>query len=162
MLNKNSIQPLYKQLMDIITQQIKNGTYKPGEKIPPEPELADLYHVSRITVRRTVEELCTQGYLIKHQGKGTFVKSPMIFRKFESQKNMSFSESCRQNDRIPESHVLSFCKKPANSVTSDFLQLTSDEEVFSWNVFFWLTVFRLLMSTPGSPHGFSRILIRTL
>ena len=59
MLNKNSIQPLYKQLMDIITQQIKNGTYKPGEKIPPEPELADLYHVSRITVRRTVEELCT-------------------------------------------------------------------------------------------------------
>ena len=65
MLNKNSIQPLYKQLMDIITQQIKNGTYKPGEKIPPEPELADLYHVSRITVRRTVEELCTQGYLIK-------------------------------------------------------------------------------------------------
>ena len=49
MLNKNSIQPLYKQLMDIITQQIKNGTYKPGEKIPPEPELADLYHVSRFT-----------------------------------------------------------------------------------------------------------------
>ena len=39
MLNKNSIQPLYKQLMDIITQQIKNGTYKPGEKIPPEPEI---------------------------------------------------------------------------------------------------------------------------
>ena len=68
MLNKISIQPLYKQLMDIITQQIKNGTYKPGEKIPPEPELADLYHVSRITVRRTVEELCTQGYLIKYQG----------------------------------------------------------------------------------------------
>ena len=54
----------------------------------------------------------------------------MIFRKFESQKNMSFSESCRQNDRIPESHVLSFCKKTTNSVTSDFLQLTSDEEVF--------------------------------
>ena len=54
MLNKNSIQPLYKQLMDIITGQLKNGTYKPGEKIPTEPELAELYQVSRITVRRTV------------------------------------------------------------------------------------------------------------
>ena len=42
MLNKNSIQPLYKQLMDIIASQIKNGTYKPGEKIPTEPELAEL------------------------------------------------------------------------------------------------------------------------
>jgi DNA-binding GntR family transcriptional regulator len=38
MLNKNSIQPLYKQLMDIIASQIKKGTYKPGEKIPTEPE----------------------------------------------------------------------------------------------------------------------------
>lgn len=66
MLNKNSIQPLYKQLMDIITSQLKNGTYKPGEKIPTEPELAELYQVSRITVRRTIEELCTQGYLVKH------------------------------------------------------------------------------------------------
>ena len=94
MLNKNSIQPLYKQLMDIITGQLKNGTYKPGEKIPTEPELAELYQVSRITVRRTVEELCTQGYLVKHQGKGTFVKSPMIFRKFESQKNMSSRFPC--------------------------------------------------------------------
>ena len=101
MLNKNSIQPLYKQLMDIITQQIKNGTYKPGEKIPTEPELADLYHVSRITVRRTVEELCTQGYLIKHQGKGTFVKSPMIFRKFESQKTCIFNGFRGLSDEFP-------------------------------------------------------------
>ena len=111
MLNKNSIQPLYKQLMDIITGQLKNGTYKPGEKIPTEPKLAELYQVSRITVRRTIEELCTQGYLIKHQGKGTFVKSPMIFRKFESQKNMSFSESCRQSGRVPGSHVPDFDPK---------------------------------------------------
>lgn len=130
MLNKNSIQPLYKQLMDIITGQLKNGTYKPGEKIPTEPELAELYQVSRITVRRTVEELCTQGYLVKHQGKGTFVKSPMIFRKFESQKNMSFSESCRQSGRVPGSHVLAFCRKSSDSLTSDFLRLAPDEEVF--------------------------------
>ena len=130
MLNKNSIQPLYKQLMDIITSQLKNGTYKPGEKIPTEPELAELYQVSRITVRRTIEELCTQGYLVKHQGKGTFVKSPMIFRKFESQKNMSFSESCRQSGSVSGSHVLAFCRKSSDSLTSDFLRLAPDEEVF--------------------------------
>lgn len=45
MLNKNSIQPLYKQLMDIITQQTKTVLISP-EKKPSEPELADLYHVS--------------------------------------------------------------------------------------------------------------------
>lgn len=129
MLDKNSIQPLYKQLMDIISDQIHNGTYKAGQKIPTEPELASLYHVSRITVRRTVEELCNQGYLIKHQGKGTFVKSPMIFRKFETQKNMSFSESCRQNSRIPGAHVLSCTEKPADELCRDFLNLDSDKNV---------------------------------
>ena len=54
----------------------------------------------------------------------------MIFRKFESQKNMSFSESCRQSGRVPGSHVLAFCRKSSDSLTSDFLQLAPDEEVF--------------------------------
>lgn len=160
MLNKNSIQPLYKQLMDIITSQLKNGTYKPGEKIPTEPELAELYQVSRITVRRTIEELCTQGYLVKHQGKGTFVKSPMIFRKFESQKNMSFSESCRQNGRVSGSHVLAFCRKSSDSLTSDFRGLLLMKKFFSWRGFSWLTGFPLSMCTHGCQSGFFRILIR--
>lgn len=129
MLDKNSIQPLYKQLMDVITTQIHNGTYTSGEKIPTEPELASLYHVSRITVRRTVEELCAQGYLTKQQGKGTFVRSPMIFRKFETQKNMSFSESCRQNNRVPSAHVLSCEEKPADEFCFDFMNLTPGENV---------------------------------
>ena len=129
-LNTTSDIPLFEQLKNDLLEQIKKGIYISGQQIPTETELSELYHVSRITIRRAITELCNEGVLIKKQGKGTFVKSPMIFRKFESQKNMSFSESCRQNNRIPESHVLSFCKKPANSVTSDFLQLTSDEEVF--------------------------------
>ena len=110
MLNKNSIQPLYKQLMDIITSQIKTVPTSrrknpdragAGRALPGQQDHCPTYSGGALYTR----------YLIKHQGKGTFVKSPMIFRKFESQKNMSFSESCRQNDRIPESHVLSFCKK---------------------------------------------------
>ena len=86
MLNKNSIQPLYKQLMDIITQQIKNGTYKPGEKIPPragacrslpcQPDHCPTYRGGALHA----------GLSYQASGKGTFVKSPMIFRKFESQK----------------------------------------------------------------------------
>ena len=48
MLNKNSIQPLYKQLMDIITSQIKNGTYKPdragaGRALPGQQDHCPTY-----------------------------------------------------------------------------------------------------------------------
>ncbi len=55
---------------------------KTNEKIPPEPELSAEYSVSRITVRRAVEELCAEGYLVKNAGAGgTFVSKPRIHRK---------------------------------------------------------------------------------
>ena len=59
-LDKNSQQPLYMQLMKEIKEQIQNGYYKPGDQIPTENQLSELYQVSRITVRRTIEELCAR------------------------------------------------------------------------------------------------------
>ena len=41
--------------------------------IPTENELVEQYKVSRITVRRAVEELCKEGLVVRHPGKGTFV-----------------------------------------------------------------------------------------
>ena len=51
--------------MEDIKTSLAEGKYMPDEKIPSEPELSELYHVSRITVRRAIEELCTEGYLVK-------------------------------------------------------------------------------------------------
>jgi GntR family transcriptional regulator len=73
--------PLYQQVKEDIKAAIENGRYKPQEKIPAEPELSAEYSVSRITVRRAIEELCSEGYLVKMQGRGTFVSSPRIHRK---------------------------------------------------------------------------------
>ena len=48
----------------------------PGyEPIPSEQELMEMYQVSRITVRKAVDELVNEGYLYKIQGKGTYVKT---------------------------------------------------------------------------------------
>ena len=90
-LDKKSQLPLYAQLMKEIKDQIRKGTYKEGDQIPTEGELSAAYQVSRITVRRTIEELCSQGFLVKRQGKGTFVEIPKIYRKIENDNNMSFS-----------------------------------------------------------------------
>jgi DNA-binding GntR family transcriptional regulator len=71
MLNADHQEPLYIQLKKAIQAAILNDTYRQGEKIPTEPELSEQYNVSRITVRKAVEELVKEGYLIKQQGKGT-------------------------------------------------------------------------------------------
>lgn len=81
--------------------------YKTNEKIPPEPELSAEYSVSRITVRRAVEELCAEGYLVKMQGRGTFVSKPRIHRKFTSGRGAaSFTEICKENGMVPGARLL--------------------------------------------------------
>ena len=44
-----------------------------GDKLPPEPELAKRYDVSRMTLRRAIAGLVAEGFLTAQQGRGTFV-----------------------------------------------------------------------------------------
>lgn len=66
---------IYLRIMEDLRAQIIQGRWKVGEAIPPEPELERLYGASRGTVRRAVDELARQGYIVKRPGKGTFVRS---------------------------------------------------------------------------------------
>lgn len=69
----NSTKSLYLQIKEKIVDQIQKGELKPGEKIPSERELCELYGVSRITVRQALKEATEDGLLFSVQGKGTFV-----------------------------------------------------------------------------------------
>ncbi len=103
-LNVNDSTPLYLQLKAELRGAIADHRYQYGEKIPTEVQLSETYGVSRITVRQAVQELCEEGYLVKKQGKGTFVCQRRISRKLENL--MSFSQACRANHMVPSSVVL--------------------------------------------------------
>lgn len=68
---------LYIQLTRIFLEEITSGIWEKGCQIPTEEELCKLYNVSKITVRQAINNLVSDGYLIKVQGKGTFVSSVM-------------------------------------------------------------------------------------
>lgn len=65
--------PLYKQLKEYIRTWIESNRLQPGDKIPTERELARLLGVSRLTVRKALEELVDEGLLYRVQGSGTYV-----------------------------------------------------------------------------------------
>ncbi|MFC2106216.1 extracellular solute-binding protein [Candidatus Bipolaricaulota bacterium] len=65
--------PIYRQLEEILKQRIKNGELKPGDQTPTEFELCEEFDISRISVRQALAELANDGFLFRHQGKGTFV-----------------------------------------------------------------------------------------
>lgn len=67
--------PLYKALANLLEEDIKNGVLKPGDKLPPQRELADFLDVNLSTISRTFK-LCEQKGLISGAiGKGTYISS---------------------------------------------------------------------------------------
>ena len=70
--------PLYKQLSDLLRQQIEEGKIKPDHPIPSERSLCEKFRISRITVRQAISEMINQGMLYRKQGKGTFVAKRKI------------------------------------------------------------------------------------
>lgn len=77
--------PLYRQIKGLILQALDGGEWRPGEVIPSETELAARFGVSQGTVRKAVDELAAENYLLRRQGKGTFVAShndPRSFFRF--------------------------------------------------------------------------------
>jgi len=64
--------PVYMRISETIRKKINNGMIKDGERLPPEPELAEEYEVSRMTLRRALDILETEGFLTRRKGRGTF------------------------------------------------------------------------------------------
>ena len=65
--------PRYHQVYVTLRTWVRDGTYRPGDQIPTEPQLCRMFDVSRITVRKAIEDLAREGWLVRQQGKGTFV-----------------------------------------------------------------------------------------
>lgn len=74
MLNPQSPLPLYHQLADILTEQIRSGVYLPGQAIPSETVIAKQYAIGRPTVRQAMDILVRKGLLERKRGSGTFVR----------------------------------------------------------------------------------------
>jgi DNA-binding GntR family transcriptional regulator len=65
--------PQYRRLYEILKKHILENIYKEKDLLPSENELCQLYGMTRPTVRQALSSLANDGYIIKHQGKGSIV-----------------------------------------------------------------------------------------
>ena len=65
--------PLYRKLYETLRKHIVENIYKEGDLLPSENELCKLYGMTRPTVRQSLGALANDGYIRKHQGKGSIV-----------------------------------------------------------------------------------------
>ena len=112
-LDEASRLPLYQQLQRVLRQAIESRQIGPDDALPPEREIADDLHVSRITVRKAIDGLVSEGLLVRRQGAGTYVCA-RVEKNFS--KLTSFSEDMRARGRTPRSVWL---RKSEGSVTPE-------------------------------------------
>jgi GntR family transcriptional regulator len=126
-LEAESASPLYHQLMQRIRADIDKGTYPVGSRIAPEHELEKLYNVSRVTVRRALAELTSEGLLERKQGKGTFVSTPRISQDLKS--IHSFHDSCKKNGVRAGTRVIHVTEIDADAADITDLNLREGDRV---------------------------------
>ncbi len=73
--DKSSFTPLYKQLFDIICQQIRKGNWPLGKPLPTQKDIATTYNVSLIVVKQAWSELINAGIITSQRGSGSVVSA---------------------------------------------------------------------------------------
>lgn len=126
-LNFNSPIPLYQQLYEQLKTEITEGRLQPGEKMPTELQLIDLYNVSRITVRKALDMLTEDNLVIKRSGKGSFVTPPKLHENIYG--SQSFTITCQLNNLESYTTLLSWEIRPATSYDLEQLQLTPGSNI---------------------------------
>lgn len=126
-INKNSITPLYIQLMNILIEKIENNM-KENDKLDSEREICKKYGLSRTTVREALDELEKNKYIYKVQGKGNFI-SPRVVEQ-DLIKVSSFTEEMKKQGKNPTSKLLNFEVIEANNNISKKLRMEENELVF--------------------------------
>jgi DNA-binding transcriptional regulator YhcF (GntR family) len=76
MIDPSADRAVFRQLADLLRNQIKSGELGPGEPLPSELRLAQEYGISRTTVRQAIGQLRTEGLVTVERPRGTFVRVP--------------------------------------------------------------------------------------
>jgi GntR family transcriptional regulator len=119
--------PLYARVEGVLADEITDGNWKIGDQLPTEDSLISRFGVSRITIRRAIQNLVTRGLVEIRRGKGTFVAAPKITQ--ELTELSGFVEDMHAVGRKPTARVLGKEIVVAAATVASQLALTRGERV---------------------------------
>jgi GntR family transcriptional regulator len=127
-INFESHIPYYIQLMEILKERVQLGIWAPGDQIPGEQDLCELYGVSRTVVRQALREMELEGVVNRRKGKGTFISLPKISEGLV-QKLTGFYQDMVERGLKPVTKVLHQNVGPSSEKVARFLDITPGNQV---------------------------------
>jgi GntR family transcriptional regulator len=107
--------PYYVQLKEALEEAIQSGHWKAGERIPSEPELCQMFGVSRTVVRQALKDMTYQGLIVREKGRGTFVAEPKISSGSLVHSLVGFYEDMAERGHAPVTRMLEQVIEPASA-----------------------------------------------
>ena len=119
--------PAYMKIHDQIKKDIDEGSWKIGERLPSERDLAEEFEVSRMTLRQAISLLVEEGVLERRVGSGTFVSSTRVQEKMRG--TTSFTEIVKAQGKTPSSHLISYRRTIPNEQEVEKLGIKATENI---------------------------------
>jgi GntR family transcriptional regulator len=132
----------YLRAQETILRMVEGPDYAPGDKIPSERALSVSFGISRMTVRKAIENLVRLGVLERRSTSGTHVATPNVTRPLDPYVVFSISQMVANTGGVPGSTLLSFNSAVASCKMAEHLQIESGAP---------LIVIRRLRTANGVP-----------
>ena len=113
--------PLHVQIAQSLLARIESGELVAGDRLPSERDLSDALGVNRLTLRRALRSLESQGLITRRPGLGTHVAAPKIER--QAARLVSFTRGMQQRGFLPGTRLLSVEHFPAHAALAAVLQI---------------------------------------
>lgn len=119
---------LHSKVKEEIIRLITEKKYKPNTLLPTEAEFCEKFGVSRTTIRTALQQLSTEGYIYREQGRGTFVSDSKV-KQTLSTTDVKFSEQLMTQGKKPLIKVLSLQVVSADEFLANLFQLKEGDPV---------------------------------
>lgn len=150
---------LYLQVRDILVEQIESGKLAPGDPLPGERTLAEMYDVSRVTIRKCIGNMVEEGYLIRQRGKETVVANRKMNHRLGAL--LGVAEELSETDHPVMIQVL---HKGYEKITSDIrkhLNIGDNSQIYAFSRLLWKDSEPLVINFSYVPEDIGK-LVETL
>ena len=145
--------PYYVQFANLIKQQIQTGELNPGDQLPGEQELCQVFEVSRTVVRQALDVLGREQLIYRRKGKGTFVTQPMINASY-AQKLSGFYHEMKLRGLEPMTRIIKHQVIQPPTRIANHLNLGPGESVVEIERLRFLYDIPILLVTNYIPYNF--------
>lgn len=121
--------PLYLRVSRRIEDAIAKGVIRPGDALPSERDIAEMSGISRVTVRKAVQDLVRSGLLVQKHGSGTFVRQKVERVEQSLSQLTSFTEDMARRGKTVRSVWLERGVFDASPEETMMLGLSAGEKV---------------------------------